>query len=252
MARLLKNITANVAAVCAMQKGIKPLDADIHEKIILTALGILRRDGCVRAQIFFKENLAPLCAGVDWADCGKAGRHHMNRQAQTIAVIVKYDKIARVCIRAAQHDLAFKYIGAVLHMLQDACVPSFSVWQMLAADDLVRKICEKRYHPLNSKRARSGALVSKDIYGFLRQAQHTLNLADLHCSGSRGGYGGMMSTGLLGAERLSAGYLSYMYDVFCSEEDFRGEYSKAETLSLVPDILAKDAERETDLSTPDI
>lgn len=205
--------TMTVLRILSRGISVRPLEVTIHKKIILTALGIIRRDGHANAYLFYRENLKSLQSGSEWADSGEASRQHMGSELHQEAMS-RFHNQAKVAAAAKDYELALMYLGAATHILQDAGVPLHNAARLIIQGDVYEEYITARYSPTDHRRAKTGAIVLDEPREYIRHIQQTLHNALLQTRNRKGvdRHDAISASVLSVCERLTAGYLIYFYE----------------------------------------
>lgn len=205
---------------CTLYHGISPLDAITHEKILRTSFSVMRADNHQEAVGFFREHFSDLKAGLEKADKDEFA-YNAKSSFQAIKQAAKYEKGMCICLRSGHTGIAIQYAGMIMFVLHNVCVPYYAPHQMILAGDLIDKFLSKRYSPLSCQRAKSGSLRFVSLHHCIEEAEQALTLSKFfssRCEKRKHDLAILTST-ITYAERLSAGYMIYLYDTYFSSND---------------------------------
>lgn len=203
--------------ICALSNlcfaGLSPLDADFHERISRSSLGILRRDGHSDAAAYYMRNFSSLKEGIDSLDRAICEAKLCLNRSNAGKLVSEYDKCAHDYIREASFDEALRQIGAIVFMIQHVSTPKISALRMFMAGDIFERCMIKRYSPLSTKRAKCSAAKHESAADYVRQGFSSLDMVTFCFSGTakEKRHLSTLTASLSNAEKLSAGYLRDIY-----------------------------------------
>lgn len=225
--RLMRGV---FAAVAPIKQIFGNPDCKTHIAITATALSILLRDGYAKQYEFFKNGFWAIEKGLVWADSGLKSAGHfyfpygrrrgLRGQYTSMHLAEKYHDNAVKLMRMGEKDIALLYVGAVLHLMQDAGIPQHAMISLLDGHRRYERFVRERY--LSSGHETRGRAVlfdePREFIHFnariaLKAQRHFKGIADENERFER-----MYACILPVAERTSSGYLIYFHGLVCEGE----------------------------------
>ncbi len=211
------------AALAPFKRLFGEPDARTHIAITATALSILLRDGYHKECEFFRNGFWAIEKGLVWADAGLKSAGHfyfpygrrrgLRGQHTAMNLAEKYHDNAIKLMKMGEMDIALLYVGAALHLIQDAGIPQHATISLLDGHRRYEKYVRNRY--LSSEHEVSGPAVQfdepREFIQFnariaLKVQRHLAGVQDEAARFERM-YGCMLPVG----ERSSAGYMLCFY-----------------------------------------
>lgn len=213
-----------MTAVNPIKKKIIKTHCTIHKFINMQAIEILRNEGYIKEQEFFKKHIIPLNEGVSWADQDfKSSNHfyHFSRGkglygfSDALTECKRYYGKSIAYMKVGDVDKAMFYLGASCHLIQDMTVPQhvnnklldshrkFELWIIKRFMSDYSFLIDKgilRYKTLDDY-IKTNALVANNVY------LKYLNIADREER-----YGKMASAIIKEAQNSTAGFLIDYYE----------------------------------------
>lgn len=198
-------------------------DCRVHIDITRAALEILRSSGYADAYEWYAGEFDALSRGLVWADAGFKSASHfffpygerkgLRGQHDGLYLTHTYYHNAQLLACAGQKRIATFYLGAALHIIQDASVPQHATLRLMDSHRAFEKFVRKQY-PLADRPERSSPVLFDELDEFVRFNARIALKAHRHFASMEDQterFLHVMKCVVPVAERVSAGALVWFY-----------------------------------------
>lgn len=214
---------AVLAAVNPVKKAVRLTECKVHQRIDLQALQILKNDGYLDCCNFFMNYLSALNEGVVWADQDFKSIQHFyhpythkgaygQKNARTLSE--GYYHLAQKYWRRGNIRKAIFFMGATVHLIQDATIPQHANIRFLEHHKQYERFVKKLYEDSSLLKAVNGCLEFDEIREYVQfNARNALRVYKMfrHIKESQLRFYYVAQCSLPMAERTTAGCLLMFY-----------------------------------------
>lgn len=159
----------------------------VHEKITRRAIEQLYRVDAEGAR-WYARHMTPLARGMAWADRGYMPLFHFYRPDNGRGVVpgmsayrlaYRYGRLAVEALRKGEEERAVFYLGAAIHLVQDATIPQHAQARILGGHSQYERFVRVRYAWTSCKHDALVGLAAQSPENALREnAERALHAFD--------------------------------------------------------------------------